>query len=202
MNENRFVDSNLEKLLNNPRIKSIVDSSPQAQILRDKGKYFLERAYKEYARDYFETHLASRYLASALRTGGSVADLIGTYAFWALGGMGFVSKTVGVGAKTAADILDENRFRKTKLPLTADLSVVGEGLVERAVAYLPLGVGELAGLYRGRRKFDDKVKAYAFSKAEKEMIDYLAGTQSPRIIKLSDFRNPYYAGLEQKAEAA
>lgn len=121
-------------------------------------------------------------------------------------------KGLGLLGKTAADAIDARRY--AKYAKTKELSdkvsdsakIAGEAVVERAAAYLPLGVGELADLMRGKSKFDRKVIGNAVRYAKNNFVDYLKRVEEkePYIVSLDRFRNPEYArtGLEDKALAA
>lgn len=213
MKKEKFVNKYLERLVEDKDIHEYFDrtqSEREREMLRENIRVSLERSYDTYAKEYFDSKGIGSYLSTLLRYTGAVTDAVGTYMFWALGGAGFGLKGVGFLSKSAADAIDSYHYaRHAKGTLGEKVSdeakAVGEGLVERAAAYLPLGVGELADLMRGRKKFNNKVIGNAVKYAKKDFLDYITRVEEkePYIVSLDKFRNPAYAtALEDKAKAA
>ncbi|MEN9626386.1 MAG: hypothetical protein RL557_714 [archaeon] len=203
MNKEKFVGKYLESLLGDGEIKDHLKDRPEGErkLLEGYLRGSLERSYQSYAKNYFDSKGLGSYVSTLLRYGGAVADAIGTYMFWALGGAGLGVKGLGLLEKSVADTIDAAHYAKyAESPLVEKIAdegkALGEGIAERAAAYLPLGAGELADLLRGRKKFDDKVLGRAVNYARKDFMDYLikADEKEPYIVPLEKFRNPDYAG--------
>ena len=214
MNKEKFVGNYLEKLLEDQDIKkylSRAQTDREREMLKENVRISLERSYDTYAREYFDSKGIGSYLSTFLRYTGAGADAIGTYMFWALGGAGFGIKGIGLLEKSTADLIDNYHYAKhAKGSLTEKVSdeakAIGEGLTERALAYLPLGLGEATDLMRGRSKFDNKVTARAVQYAKRNFMNYLTRMEEkePYIVGLDTFKNPSYTreSIEDKAMAA
>jgi len=212
MNREKFINRYLEKLVEDDGIKNYFDqaeSEREREMLKENLRASLERSYDTYAKEYFDSKGIGSYVSTLLRYGGAVADAIGTYMFWALGGVGFGVKGLGLVGKSAADVIEARRYAKhTKTEELSDkvsdsAKIAGEAVVERAAAYLPLGVGELADLMRGKSKFDRKVIGRAVQYTKNNFVDYLKKEEKePYIVKLENFRNPAYANIEERTKAA
>jgi len=213
MKKEKFINKYLEKLVEDDGIKKYFDraeSDREREMMRENLRMSLERSYDTYAKEYFDSKGIGSYLSTLLRYGGAVADAIGTYMFWTIAGVGpgFGMKGAGLAAKSAADVIEARRY--AKYAKTKELSdkvsdsakIAGEAVVERAAAYLPLGVGELADLMRGKSKFDRKVIGRAVQYAKNNFVDYLKKEEKePYIVRLENFRNPAYANLEERMAA-
>ncbi len=167
--------------------------------LRKNLEYSLAKSYDTYAKEYFESKGLGSYVSTFLRTTGAGADAIGTYMFWALGGAGFGLKGVGLLEKTVADTIDEAHYlkhAKSDSPgekLSDQTKIIGEGLAERAAAYLPLGIGEISDLLRGKSKYDSKITARALAHAKESFYDYIKRPEEGiKIARLDNFKNPAY----------
>ena len=217
MNRDKFVSGYLENLLNDGDVSKCFDdvkTEKEKELLKDHLKGSLEKSYDTYAKEYFDSKGIGSYLSTFLRWSGGVTDVAGTYMFWALGGAGFGLKGVGLAGKSLADLIDNyNYVKHAKTENLSDKAVddakiIGEGLVERVGAYLPLGVGELSDFMRGRSKFDEKVTSRAVEYAKNNFIDYINNLnreieeKEPYIISLDKFKKPEYAGSESLAQAA
>ena len=214
MDLEKFVDNYFEELVSDDEIKGYLDSNDpeKTELLKDRLRGSLKKSYANYANDYFDSKGIGSYLSTFLRKSGSVADVVGTYMFWAMGGAGFGLKGAGLVGKSVADAIDNYHYLgHAKAETLSDKAmdeakIVGEGLAERAAAYLPLGVGEVADFLRGRSKFDDKVINYAVKYAKNEFLDYVRDKieKGPKIVPLGKFRNPEYADkpLERKVSGA
>ncbi len=215
MNRNKFIKRYLEKLIEDKDIQryfDLTENEREREMMRENLRLSLERSYDTYAKEYFDSKGIGSYLSTFLRYTGAGADVIGTYMFWALGGAGFGVKGIGLLSKSTADAIDSThyaRHAKTKTlseKVTNESKAFGEGVVERAAAYLPLGIGELADLMRGRKKFDNKIIGRAVQYAKNNFVDYLKRVEEkePYIVSLDKFKNPAYAKveLEDKALAA
>jgi hypothetical protein len=216
MNKKKFLDEYLESLIEKDKdIRNYFSSAKddgERDLLKDRLRYSMERSYDEYARNYFDTKGVGSYAANILRYGGAAADAAGTYLFWAFGGAGFGMKGAGLLAKTAADAIDEVHYvREAKADsslekLTDSAKIAGEGVLERAAAYLPLGVGEIADLVRGRSKFDSKVISRALTYAKNDFISYIIERKEGKkekegkIISLDRFRHPAYSSSREMQE--
>lgn len=182
--------------------------TPKEKELLEKGlRQSLESAYREYAKEYFETKGLGSYVSSFLHIGGAAADLIGTYMFWALGGAGFGFKGAGLVSKSLADLIDNAHYERTRKPdnavdaviSTDGIELFGETLAERAAAYLPLGVGEISDLLRGSQKYDSKITARALYHAKNDFIKGFGKyepSEETKIVPLKHFLNPAYAGMD------
>jgi hypothetical protein len=183
-------------------------SNEERERLTDTLRYSLGKSYDTYAKDYFDSKGLGSYVSTFLRGTGAAADAVGTYMFWTLGGAGFGFKGVGLLEKTIADAIDDAHYIKhAKTDSLAErikdqAKITGEALAERAAAYLPLGIGEIADLLRGRNKYDAKVTERALSHAKQNFFDYVTRPEEKlKILELSKFKNPDYA-LEQKLSTA
>ncbi len=203
MSRENFIEGYLERMIEkDPEIKSHFNLSDETQraLLKDRLRTELGKSYDTYAREYFDSKGLGSYVSTFLRTTGAAADAVGTYMFWALGGSGFGFKGVGLLEKSVADIIDSAHYaRHAKTDSLGEKvfdegKIVGEGLVERAAAYLPLGIGETADLLRGKSKYDTKVTNRALSHAKQNFMDYIRKTEidKPRIASLKNFKNPEY----------
>ncbi len=217
MNKRRFVSRNLDALIEHDEdIRKYFDRGvpkKDRKALYDGLRQSLEDSYDHYAREYFDSKGLGSYFSSFLRYGGGAADTIGTYMFWTLGGAGFSFKAIGVGAKTLADAIDTRHYMRhrgdeslaDRIISKDTLEIAGEGLAERMAAYLPIGIGEMADLLRGTRKYDSKIVRRALYHAKNDFIKKY-GTYEPagksNIIPLDEFRNPHYAGGELMKKAA
>jgi|TARA_B100001971_G_C18159343_1_gene520490 hypothetical protein len=219
MNKEKFVDSYLDKLLDDKDIGVYMDGADtdrERELLKGKLKDSLSSSYDSYARNYFDSKGIGSYVSTFLRYTGAGADALGTYMFWALGGAGFGLKGVGLLEKSVADVMDEAHYLKhaetdsLTEKVTDSVKIAGEGVAERVAAYLPLGVGELADLMRGKSKFDGKIVSRAEEYAKNNFIDYVSGldrsggveSRGPKVIPLDNFRNPEYSRSEDQSVAA
>jgi hypothetical protein len=209
MRRQKFVEKGLDSLLEDKDIQKYISSAPVEE--RERMEAELEQsvgiAYDKYASEYFETKGLGSYVSKFLRGVGGVTDVLGTYLFWAAGGAGLGLKFTGVGIKSAADLIDYAHYEKHQKGATlADrLKIGGEGLVERAAAYLPIGVGELADLLRGTSKYDRRVVIRARAYAKKAFLDKIGQeyeeTDDPQIVPLANFKDPRYdQKLQNKLE--
>ena len=213
MNKTKFIDVYVERLIKkDPDIGKYFDnaSTDRRKVVEDGLRQSLDHAYEVYAGKYFSTKGLGSYLVKFLRWTGAAADAVGTYAFWALGGAGFTFKGLGLVEKSLADLVEAYHFQKhAKEDSLADRvkdtgKIVGEGLVERAAAYLPLGIGELTDLVRGTGKYDAKVLTKAVANAKLDFIKRY-GAYEPReakIISLDAFRIRRYATLDEHVKKA
>ena len=191
------------------QLQSYFQTDSQEELeLRKKGLHqSLENAYHMYAQEYFDSKGMGSYIATFLRKGGAVADILGTYLFWVGGGAGFGLKGLGLGAKSLADLIENAHYEKHKgdiegIVTKEGIQIASEGLLERVVAYLPLGVGELADLLRGTQKYDQSILARAVQKAKIDFIKNHGNYVAPelKIIPLDAFKNKDYS-LEEKVAA-
>ena len=206
MKQNKFTETYLDKMIEkDPDIQKYFSGADDKQkdLLRRGLKQSLDNSYERFAKDYFGKKGFGSYVSSFLRWTGAAADLTGTYLFWAFGGAGFGAKGIGLAEKTLADIIDNKHYEKHRIKdglkdkyITKDgMLILGEGLLERMAAYLPLGVGELADLARGTKKYDSKIVAQSLYHAKKEFIKQFGNYQKPeetKIVSLDNFRNPIY----------
>jgi len=216
MKKQEFIDTQLDKIIENDKdIKKYFNnaqSEEEKTVLKGGLKQSLENAYHAYAKEYFDNKGLGSYLSKFLRWTGAAADAVGTYAFWALGGAGFGFKGVGLAEKTLADLIDNRhyeKYRKTDSKLEKHISkdglgILGEGIAERAAAYLPLGVGELADLVRGTKKYDSKILLKALYHAKNDFIKTFGDYKPVKkdVIPLDNFRNPHYATIDNKVRKA
>ncbi|MBS3093013.1 hypothetical protein J4456_00345 [Candidatus Pacearchaeota archaeon] len=203
MNKEKFTKTYFEKLLDDEGIEKYFNQAKterEKEMLKENLRLSLEKSYETYAKEYFDSKGIGSYLSTFLRYTGAGADTLGTYMFWALGGAGFGAKGIGLLEKTAADALDSYHYAKhAKGTLTEKVGdesmALGEGVATRAAAYLPLGVGELADLMRGKNKFDNKVVGRAVEYAKNNFVDYLKRVEEkePYIVPLQRFKNPAYS---------
>jgi hypothetical protein len=132
----------------------------------------LRLAHERYLADYYHGRGSGKKLATTLRWLGFAGDIAGTYLFWTLGGAGFGFKFAALLIKTVADGLDAVAYQRHRKALKKKnvrpprARIAAEGLLERVLAYLPYGVGEVLDLARGRRKFDEPLNRIAFQQAE------------------------------------
>ena len=212
MNKAKFIDTYVEHLMkDDPDIKKYFDkAAPERRTVFEEGlRQSLDHSYEQYAGKYFNSKGLGSSLAKFLRWTGAAADAIGTYMFWALGGAGFGFKGIGLAEKSLADLIEARHFQKqADISLTDRLKdtgkIVAEGLVERAAAYLPLGVGEFADLLRGTGKYDAKVLAGALANAKLDFIKKYGRYEAPeaKIIPLDSFRDRRYATLDERLKKA
>ncbi|MFA5857347.1 MAG: hypothetical protein WC867_08345 [Candidatus Pacearchaeota archaeon] len=140
-----------------------------------------------------------------LRFTGAISDFVGSYMFWALGGAGFGFKGVGLLEKSVADAIDEAHYIKharhdsLEDSVKDNAKIISEGLVERAAAYLPLGVGEVADLLRGKSKYDAKVTEDALNNAKDNFYDYVTRPDNLKIAGLENFKDSYETSLDTAA---
>lgn len=133
----------------------------------------LRHSHERYLADYYQRRGSGKKLATTLRWLGFAGDITGTYIFWTLGGAGFGFKFAALVLKTVADGLDAAAYQRHRKSLKKKnvhpprARIAAEGLLERVLAYLPYGVGEVLDLARGRRKFDEPLNRVAFLQADK-----------------------------------
>ncbi len=203
MNRQKFIDGNLNTLIERDvEIQGYFREckEQEQQKLKDDLSESLGLAYDKYASEYFSSKGLGSYFSTFLRTTGAAADLAGTYLFWAMGGAGFGLKGIGLLEKTVADAIDAKHYQKYAedgLISKEGAKIGGETLVERVAAYLPLGVGEIADLLRGSKKYDNSIMAKALYHAKNEFIKKVGEykqveTDEPRIIPIDKFKNPDY----------
>ncbi len=213
MKKEKFIDAYVRDLIEkDPDIKRYFAKAPKERSRLEVGlRESLGNAYDAYAKEYFDSKGLGSYFATFLRLGGAAADIAGTYMFWALGGAGFGLKGLGLGVKSLADVVEGYHYERHAKPdslaeRVKDTAVVaGEGLAERAAAYLPLGVGELSDLLRGAKKYDTRITLKAIYHAKNEFIKKFGEYKSPelpKIISLDAFRDPRYATLETRLKKA
>ncbi len=209
MNRTKFVNSYLEKLISKDEdIRAYFDPNDRKSYdkLRKELGLSLGESYDDYARGYFSSMGLARYLSTFLRYGGATADLLGTYLFWVGGGAGFLFKLGGASGKSLADVIDMTRFMKYAerderfAKVKDEILAGGEGLIERIAAYFPVGIGELADLARGNRKFDNKIVNYALKKAKYNFLERVKGERG-KIVSLDRFRNPRYESIDDAVDA-
>jgi hypothetical protein len=195
MNRDKFVKNNLDTLINDADIAKYTTqaSEEDKKLMHDNIRESLGSSYDKYAKEYFESKGAGSYLSKFLRWSGAGLDVVGTYAFWALGGAGLGLKFLGLGAKTAADAIEGAHFERHQKDATIGdrLKIAGEGLAERAAAYLPLGVGGVADLVRGTSKYDSQITKRSVYRAKDDFIKRFGNykkPQGPKVIPLSDFK--------------
>ena len=212
MAKDDFVNGYLEKLVNKDNeIKTHFEnakSEKEKDLLYKALKGSLENSYDTYAKNYFDSKGLGSYVSTFLRSTGAAADVAGTYMFWALGGAGFGLKGVGMAEKSLADLVDSYHYAKHAKTDSISEKIKDEalenveGLAERAAAYLPLGVGEIADFLRGRSKYDSKVTARALYHAKENFKDYIRPLGNrPKITSLDNFKNPVY-DLEGSTQTA
>ena len=212
MNRQTFIDKSLDNMINeDPDIKKYFDNAKteeERRLLESGLKQSLNASYDKYADGYFSNKGIGSYVSKFFRVGGAVADTIGTYAFWALSpGWGLEFKFAGFVTKTVSDIIDHYHYQKyrekegivDKYVNKDGLAILGETAVERIAAYLPIGIGELADLVRGFKKYDAKIIGSAMYHAKNEFIkqfgDYKP-VEKPNVIPLSYFENPDYRSID------
>ncbi len=212
MKRQEFVGKHLDHLINSDediqRYFANAGTEKEKELLKKGLEGSLDAAYEKYASGYFNSKGIGSYVSTFLRWTGAAADAIGTYLFWSFGGAGIGIKAIGFGEKTIADLIDNYHYEKHKVndgTVTKDgLSILAETAVERAAALWPLGVGEVADLYRGTRKYDSKILGQALTHAKLDFIKKY-GTyepqESPKIVSLDSFRNKRYLD-EELREAA
>ncbi|MFO7710438.1 MAG: hypothetical protein R6V53_01605 [Candidatus Woesearchaeota archaeon] len=202
MKRTKFIHKHLDNLLEDYDINKYFEENPHRyDELMDGLRDSLGKAYDSYAKSYFEEKGLGSYVSNFLRKSGFVADTLATYTFWTMGGA-MALKPVGFGLKTIADGIEGTHYarhvKKGELSdhLTDDLSIAGEGLLERVVSYLPLGVGEVADVMRGTKKYDTRIVNQALGASKREFIKQF-GEYKPQgqIIPLDEFRNPQYNDL-------
>ena len=214
MKKQMFIDTYVKNLIEKDKdVKKYFDiakTAEERELLERGLKQALDNAYTSYAKEYFDTKGLGSYFSTFLRWTGAAADVVGTYAFWALGGAGFVSKGVGLLEKTVADYIDNKHYEKYKdkdlgKVSKEGLEIITEGILERAAAYLPIGVGELADLLRGTKKYDSKIVLRALYRAKNSFIkqfgDYKR-KEPPIVVPLKTFRNPAYTLDDRVRKAA
>lgn len=89
MKKEKFINKYLEKLVEDKDIREYFDraeSEREREMLKENLRISLERSYDTYAKEYFDSKGIGSYLSTLLRYSGAVADAVGTYMFWALGG--------------------------------------------------------------------------------------------------------------------
>jgi hypothetical protein len=206
--DNMMQDKDIQKYFNNAK------SDEEKELLKRGLKQAMDNSYEKFAGDYFGKKGFGSYVSSFLRWTGAAADVAGTYLFWTFGGAGFGMKGVGLVEKSLADVIDNRHYEKYRRKdgikdkyITKDgMLIIGEGIAERAAAYLPIGVGEVADLLRGTKKYDAKIIGQALYHAKKEFIkqfgDYKA-PEEPKIVPLENFRNPAYkTTIDEKVKKA
>jgi len=205
----KFVRGYLEKLIEKDAdLRDVFDkaeSDTERNFLKTKLKESLENSYDTYAKEYFSSKGVGSYVSTFLRAGGGIADAIGTYAFWTLGGAGFGIKGVGLAVKSLADLIDGYHYKKTSKKDEDETERKWlqrlETAVTRSVAYAPLGIGELTDFLRGKSKYDNKITVRALSHAKEYFFDYIKGERERlKIAELKNFRNQDY--ITQLEEAA
>lgn len=228
MAREKFVDSYLEKLID--KDKDISERIEQAETDREKEllrttlKDSLGHSYDTYAKEYFDSKGVGSYLSSFLRYGGLATDVLGTYTFWSLGPAGVhITAPAAAGFKGAAlagkglaDLIDGHhyaKYAKTKGigdKVVDSTKIIGEGLVERAIAYTPFtfGVAELTDLVRGKSKYDAKVTARALQYAKSNFLEKISTLPEAKpqdnelnIVSLDKFKHPEYAREEHSLAA-
>jgi hypothetical protein len=203
MKRQNFVDGHLDILIEKDEDIQKYFASAQTEEEKMKLKHGLERslndAYEKYANDYFGSKGAGSYVSKFLRWTGAGADIIGTYLFWSFGGAGLGFKAIGLAEKTIADLVDSYHYAKHKVDdgtgITDGISLFGETLLERAAAYWPLGIGEIADLHRGTKKYDMKILGQALSHAKLDFIKSYGNYEVKddlKIASLDKFRNRTY----------
>ncbi|MBT4540192.1 hypothetical protein HOC35_01645 [Candidatus Woesearchaeota archaeon] len=203
MKRQQFVNGHLDILIENDKDIKKYFANAQSEEEKMKLKHGLERslndAYEKYASDYFGSKGVGSYVSKFLRWTGAAADVVGTYLFWSFGGSGMGFKALGLAEKTIADIVDNYHYEKHKVDdgtITKDgLSLLGETLLERIAAYWPLGIGEIADLHRGTKKYDMKILGQALAHAKMGFIKSHGNYEMKddlKIASLDNFRNRTY----------
>lgn len=184
-------------------IKGVLENADENE--RDLIKRGLEgalsSAYDGVAKDYFSDGTLLRGLEKGLRYFGAGLDLVGTYGFWAFGGAGFGAKFLALLPKFGADYIGANRMSRTvrkegfdKVVSLDDITIGSETVLERAAAYLPLGIGEITDLVRGSAKFDNKVIRRAVAYAKLKFLEQY-GSYMPKV-PVEAFENSAYRDPE------
>jgi hypothetical protein len=163
---------------------------------------FLDSAYTDRAKNYFENHDLGRYVSTFLRASGGVMNGLGSYFFWAAAGSGLGLKAVGFLENMVADKIDYKRDKKyLDIDLSDKVKLGAETVAERAAAYLPLFAGEIADLLRGRSKHDNLVLEKTTDYGVERFLDYRRRLKEnpdyANIIPVEYFRNPAYAEEEK-----
>ena len=224
MTRDEFQNSYLEKLVT--KDKDISEALERAEtprereLLKENLRQSLGHSYDQYAKDYFETGAVGKYLSRFLRFGGNAVNLLGTYTFWSLGPAGVHItapaaagyKVAGLATTSLAEIIDGYHYarhahhEKTSEKVVDSARLVSEGLLEKAVAFAPLAVGEATDLIRGRLKYDKRVTERTLQYAKKSFLKGLerstkeAESDDLKIVGLSELKSPYYReGKTQKA---
>ncbi len=204
----QFAEKHIGKILEDPSVRHYFfdaagnpRADEQATAFRQRVQEILREAYALHAQKYFEDKgFLAKYIAPALRLVGVGADLAGTYLFWVLGGAGMGLKAGGLGAKTIADVIDGAHYLRHNhegYDLLQLPGLVGEATLERAAAYLPLGVGELADLLRGESKFEEAVAEEAIKYTRERVFEelgkeYKRTPKRQRVVAAEYFRDPAY----------
>ncbi len=210
--QSTFVQKHLDDLIrNDPDIqryftqedgKPLPSDSTLYQQRRNQLEQTLQHAYDTHGERYNKRSFLQKYIATPLRyiSGGLYAA--GTALFIGLPGpAGFGLTGLGALSSTLADVIDSYTYVKQgQLKKGRVLEIAGEDLITKPLAYLPIGTG-LLDLYRGRRKFDEKMEkdmktdVYAIlSYAKQTFLDHAKPTEEPgRIIPISAFRDSRYA---------
>ena len=160
----------------------------------------LANAYVNIAAPYYSSKgIMQKVVSPILRGIGFGFDALGTYAFWALGGYGLGFKAAGLVTKTAAEIADGYHYAAHGGGLEKGIAKpLLQSILDRGLAYLPLGIGEVRDLYVGIKqnkwdaRMDERVIDYTVNRFN--TIHGGAPLQSPRIEPLSTFRTQYQQG--------
>ncbi|MEM4243161.1 MAG: hypothetical protein QXM31_04650 [Candidatus Woesearchaeota archaeon] len=203
MKQQEFISTHLNDLIS--KDKDIMRYFERAKTDNEKNlltkglEQSLEAAYNAYAKQYFESGKIGRYVSKIMRGLALGADMIGTYAFWALGGAGCGFKGLGILGKLAAEAIDNRHYEKTKgiegIVTKDGLSLAGEAFGQVAAGFAPYG-GELWAFLRGQKKYDEKIIKHALYFAKSEFIkrfgDVLPEKKELKLVPLEDFVDQRY----------
>ncbi len=163
-----FVKDNLETLIAQDKDIQRQFSNEQGQPLDPKSSVYqvrksmleesLNKAYDSRLKPYDKRTLLQRYVATPLRYLAGAGYIAGTALFFGLPGpAGFGFTGLGALSSTLADVIDSYSYVKhDQMKGRRVLEILGENLIEKPLAYLPIGTG-LLDMYRGSRKFKSKI---------------------------------------------
>lgn len=187
----KFVTGNLETLIAGDKDIQRQFSNEQGQPLDPKSSVYqvrksmlekaLQEAYDSRLKPYDKRTFLQKYVATPLRYLAGAGYIAGTALFLGLPGpVGFGFTGLGVLSSTLADFIDSYSYIKHKqMKGRHVLSILGENLIEKPLAYLPMGTG-LLDMYRGRRKFESKILKNA-QPAIQDALSYAKGLFLDRV---------------------
>lgn len=219
---NEFVKEHLDDLIRNDEVVSHYFQDENGRLLEKDSPLFRERAglleeslEKSYDIDlkkHDHRTIAQTFVARPLRYLAAGLYVFGTAAFIGLPGpAGFGLAGAGAGASSIADAIDSHAYvSHDQLSKGQIAASAGEGVAEKVLGYFPIGTG-LLDVYRGNRKFENKVNAnrepkleYALTYAKTNFIRKLKledDDNGRRIIPISEFRDDRYSNEELRKAA-